>query len=106
MHEYVKRALVTALLIVSAAIVPSLPTVASFPDRSSKLARVAVSPLFWQIWDKLPSREISCAFSGCSIGQRRKNRRRGGNLPPRQSPQRSTMGFRFADVSCPCIEIA
>jgi len=58
MHEYVKKALVTALLIVSAAIVPSLPTVAAFPDRSSKLARVAVSPLFLQIWDRLPSREI------------------------------------------------
>lgn len=58
MHEYVKKALVTALLIVSAAIVPSLPTFAGFPDRTSKLTRVAESPLPWQIWDKLPSREV------------------------------------------------
>jgi hypothetical protein len=32
MHEYVKKVLATALLIVSAAIVPSLPTFAGFPD--------------------------------------------------------------------------
>jgi hypothetical protein len=58
MHEYAKKALVIALLIVSAAFVPSLPTVAGFPDRSSELARAAASPLFWQIWDKLLSREV------------------------------------------------
>jgi hypothetical protein len=58
MHEDTKRALVIALLIVSAAIVPSLPTVAGFPDRSSELPRAATSPLFWQIWDKLLSREV------------------------------------------------
>jgi hypothetical protein len=58
MHEYVRKSLVAALLIVSAAIVPSLPTVAGFPDRSSELARAAAGPLFGQIWDKLPSREI------------------------------------------------
>jgi hypothetical protein len=57
MHEYVKKALVTALLIVSAAIVPFLLTAAGFPDRSSKLARAVASPWFWQIWDNLPSRE-------------------------------------------------
>ena len=58
MYEYVKKALVTALLIVSAAFVPCLPMVADFPDRTSELARAAASPLFWQIWDKLLSREL------------------------------------------------
>lgn len=58
MHEYVRKALVVALLIASAAIVPSLPTVAGLPDRRSELARTAASPLFWQIWDKLLSREL------------------------------------------------
>jgi hypothetical protein len=58
MREYVKKALVTALLIVSAAIVPSLPTVAGFQDQRSKLARAAASPLFRQIWDKLLRREF------------------------------------------------
>jgi hypothetical protein len=53
------KALVIALLIVSAAIVPSLPTVAGFPDRSSELPRAATSPLFRHIWDnKLLSSEV------------------------------------------------
>jgi hypothetical protein len=39
MYEYMKKALVTALPIVSAAFVPCLPMVADFPDRTSELAR-------------------------------------------------------------------
>ncbi len=58
MHEYTKRTLLIALLIVSAAIVPSLTTVVGFPDRSSELPRAATSPLFRHVWDKLLSSEV------------------------------------------------
>ena len=59
MHEYMQKALATALLVVSAAFAPCLPNVAGFPDRTSELARAAVSPLFWQFWDELLSRELA-----------------------------------------------
>ena len=58
MHEYTKRTLLIALLIVSAAIVPSLTTVVGFPDRSSELPHAATSPLFRHVWDKLLSSEV------------------------------------------------
>jgi hypothetical protein len=53
MHEYMKQALIAALLVVSSAFAPCLPNVADFPDRTSELARAAASPLLWQIWDEL-----------------------------------------------------
>jgi hypothetical protein len=59
MHEYLKKALIAALLVVSTVLAPCLPNVAEFPDRTSELARVAASPLFWQLWDKLLSRELA-----------------------------------------------
>jgi hypothetical protein len=58
MHEFAKKALVTAMLIVSAAIVPTLRTVAAFPDRGPELASAAATPLFRQTWNKLLSRRV------------------------------------------------
>ena len=59
MHEYMKKALIAALLVISTAFVPYLSNVADFPDRTSELARAAASPLFWQFWDELLSRELA-----------------------------------------------
>lgn len=58
MHEYMKKALIAALLFVSAAFAPYLSSVVDFPDRTSELACAAASPLFWQFWDELLSREL------------------------------------------------
>lgn len=59
MHEYMKKALIAALLVVSASFAPCLRNVADFPGRTSELARAAASPLFWQVWDELLSRELA-----------------------------------------------
>jgi hypothetical protein len=59
MHEYMKKALLAALLIASAAFAHYLPNVAEFPDRATELARATPSPLFWQFLDKLLSRELA-----------------------------------------------
>ena len=59
MHEYTKRVLIAALLVVSTAFVPCLSNVADFPDRTSELAHAAASPLVWQFWDELLSRELA-----------------------------------------------
>jgi hypothetical protein len=59
MHEYMKKALIAALLAVSASFAPCLPNVAVFPDRTSELVRAAASPLFWQFSDELLRRELA-----------------------------------------------
>lgn len=59
MHEYMKKALTAALLVVSTAFVPCLSNVADFPDRTSELTHAAASPWFWQFWDELLSRELA-----------------------------------------------
>jgi hypothetical protein len=59
MHEYMKKALIAALLVVSSAFVPCLSNVADFPDRTSEMAHAAARPLFWQFWDELLSRELA-----------------------------------------------
>ena len=51
-----KRGLIAALLVVSAAFAPCSPNVAEFPDRTSDLARA--SRVFWQFWDELLCREL------------------------------------------------
>ena len=59
MCEYMKKALIAAVLVVSTAFVPCLSNVTDFPDRASELAHAAASPLFWQFWDELLSRELA-----------------------------------------------
>jgi hypothetical protein len=59
MYEYVKKALIATLLVVSTASVPCLSNVTDFPDQTSELAHAAASPLFWQFWDELLSRELA-----------------------------------------------
>jgi hypothetical protein len=48
MHEYIKKALTVAVLVVSAAFASCLPKAADFPDRTSELARATASPLTQQ----------------------------------------------------------
>jgi hypothetical protein len=59
MCEYMKKALIASLLIVSSVFVPCLSNVTDFSDRTSELAHAAASPLFWQFWDELLSRELA-----------------------------------------------
>lgn len=54
-----KKALIVALLVVSAAFAPCLPNVAEFPDPTSELARATASLLFWQFWHEPLSRELA-----------------------------------------------
>ena len=58
MHEYIKKALIAVLLVVSSAFV-SVSNVADFPDRTSEMAHAAARSLFWQFWDELLSRELA-----------------------------------------------
>jgi hypothetical protein len=59
MHEHMRKALIAALLVISAAFAPCLSSVVDFPDRTSEFARAATSTLFWQFWDELLSRELA-----------------------------------------------
>jgi hypothetical protein len=58
MREYMKKALIATLLVISVAFAPCLSSVVDFPDRTSEFARAATTPLFWQFWDELLSREL------------------------------------------------
>jgi hypothetical protein len=58
-----KKNLITALLAVSAAFAPSvpscLPSALDIPARASQLARAAASPLFWHLWDEVLTRGLA-----------------------------------------------
>ena len=54
-----KKILIPALLVVSAALVPSLRNAVEFPDRTCEVAQSVVAPLFWHLWDELLNRETA-----------------------------------------------
>ncbi|MGA2429683.1 MAG: hypothetical protein ABSH13_14390 [Candidatus Acidiferrum sp.] len=54
-----KKALIPALLVVSAAFAPLLRKAVEIPDRVSGAACKAAGPLFWHLWDELLDREIA-----------------------------------------------
>ena len=54
-----KKILIPAVLIVSAAFAPSLRNAVEFPDRTCEVAQSVVAPLFWHLWDELLNREIA-----------------------------------------------
>jgi hypothetical protein len=54
-----KKILIPALLVVSAALVPGLWNAVEFPDRTCEVAQSVVAPLFWHLWDELLNREIA-----------------------------------------------
>jgi hypothetical protein len=54
-----KKALIPALLVVSAAFAPCLRSTLGFADRACEIESAVASPLFWQLWDELLSRGLS-----------------------------------------------
>lgn len=54
-----KKILIPALLVVSAAFAPYLRSTADFPDRACEMARGVASPLFWHLWDEVVVRELA-----------------------------------------------
>ena len=54
-----KKILIPALLVVSAAFAPGLRNAVEFPDRTCEAAQRVVAPLFWHLWDELLDREIA-----------------------------------------------
>jgi len=54
-----KKILIAALLVVSAALAPGLRNAVEFPDRSCEVAQSVAAPLFWRLWDELLDREIA-----------------------------------------------
>jgi hypothetical protein len=54
-----KKALIPALLVASAAFAPFLRNAVEFPDRVSKAPCAAARPLFWHLWYELLNREIA-----------------------------------------------
>ena len=54
-----KKILIPALLVVSAAFAPSLRNAAEFPDRVCEVAQEVAGPLFWDVWDELLTRELA-----------------------------------------------
>jgi hypothetical protein len=55
-----KKRLIPALLVVSAAFVPGLRNAVGFPDRVCEIAQEAARPLFWHFWDRL----LACELAG------------------------------------------
>jgi hypothetical protein len=54
-----KKALITALLVVSAAFAPCFGSALDIPNRAADLACAVANPLFWHLWDELLTRELS-----------------------------------------------
>lgn len=57
--KHMKKNLIPALLVVSAAFASSLPNVVAFQDQASMLARSVASPLVWHLWDVLLSHKLT-----------------------------------------------
>ena len=54
-----KKILIPALLVISAALAPGLRNAVEFSDRTCEAAQSVVAPLFWHLWDELLDREIA-----------------------------------------------
>ena len=54
-----KKRLIPALLVVSAAFVPCLRSTLVVPERACEVAQAVAAPLFWHLWDALLEREIA-----------------------------------------------
>jgi hypothetical protein len=54
-----KKILIPALLVVSAAFVPDLWDAVEFPERACEIAQEVARPLFWQLWDKVLTHELA-----------------------------------------------
>ena len=58
-----KKLLIPALLVVSAAFAPGLQDAFEFPERACEIAQEVARPLFWHLWDKLLTRELAHGIS-------------------------------------------
>jgi hypothetical protein len=54
-----KKILIPALLVVSAALAPGVRNAVEFPDRTCEVAQSVIAPMFWHLWDELLNREIA-----------------------------------------------
>ena len=54
-----KKTLIPALLVVSAAFTPCLRNTFAVPERAYQVAQAVAAPLFWHLWDELLDREIA-----------------------------------------------
>jgi hypothetical protein len=57
-----KKILISALLVISAAFAPGLPDAVKFPERACEIAQEVARPLFWFLWDKLITHELARAI--------------------------------------------
>lgn len=64
-----KKILIPALLVVSAAFAPGLRNAVEFPDRACEVAQSVVAPLFWHLWDELLNREIARLTQPVTLGR-------------------------------------
>jgi hypothetical protein len=53
-----KKILIPALLVVSAAFAPGLRDAVELPERACEIAQEAAGPLFWHLWDKVLTYEL------------------------------------------------
>jgi hypothetical protein len=56
-----KKLLIPALLVVSAAFAPGLWDTVEFPDRACEIAQEVARPLLWHLWDQMLSHELARA---------------------------------------------
>jgi hypothetical protein len=63
-----KKILIPALLVVSAAFAPGLRDAFEFPERACRVAQEIASPLFWHLWDMLLTRELARGRQAASAG--------------------------------------
>jgi hypothetical protein len=54
-----KKILIPALLVISAAFAPGLRNAVEFPDQACEVAQEVAQPLFWHLWDRLLTRELA-----------------------------------------------
>lgn len=54
-----KKILIPALLVVSAAFAPGLRNAVELSDRACEVAQEVAKPLFWHLWDRLLTRELA-----------------------------------------------
>jgi hypothetical protein len=59
-----KKTLIPALLVVSAAFAPFLRNAVEFPDRVGEVVQEVARPVFWHLWDQLLTREIAQRIEG------------------------------------------
>ena len=63
-----KKLLIPALLVVSAAFAPGLRDAFEFPERACEIAQEVARPLFWHLWDKVLTHELARVKPATSAG--------------------------------------